>query len=96
MNIASGLFTTIPVSTPANATLGVPALSANGEFLYVPVLEANMIIGLSVVIVIDTKIQAVVGSPIPVGEAPIQIALVGSVGYVSNEISGTVTVIKAK
>jgi DNA-binding beta-propeller fold protein YncE len=74
----------------------VPALSANGEFLYVPVLESNMTVGLSAVIVIDTKTNAVVGIPIPVGEAPIQIALVGLVGYVSNEISGTVTVIKVK
>jgi DNA-binding beta-propeller fold protein YncE len=93
-DLASGQFTTIPVSTPTNPTLGVPALSANGEFLYVPVLESNMTVGLSVVIVIDTKTNAVVGNPIPVGKAPIQIAMDGKVGYVSNEISGTVTVIK--
>ena len=72
----------------------MPALSANGEFLYVPVLESNMTVGLSVVIVIDTNTNAVVGNPIPVGEAPIKIAVDGKVGYVSNEISGTVTVIK--
>jgi len=96
VDLATGTPTTIPVSAPANATLGVPTLSANGEFLYVPVLESNMTVGLSVVIVIDTKTNATVGSPIPVGEAPIQIALVGLVGYVSNEISGTVTVIRTK
>jgi DNA-binding beta-propeller fold protein YncE len=96
VDLATGTPTTIPVSTPANATLGIPTLSANGAFLYVPVLEINSMLGLSVVIVIDTKTKAIVGSPIPVGEVPIQIALVGALGYVSNEESGTVTVIKPK
>jgi len=96
VDLASDQVAIIPVSTPANSQLAVPTLSANGKFLYVPVLEPNMTTGLSVVIVIDTKTNAVIGSPIPVGEAPIQIALVGSLGYVSNELSGTVTVIRIK
>jgi YVTN family beta-propeller protein len=96
LDIATGQFTQIPVPTPANSQLALPTLSSNEKFLYVPVLEINMSLGLSVVIVIDTKTHKVVGSPIPVGEAPIQIALVGSAGYVANELSGTVTVIKIK
>ena len=97
VDIATSQVTPIPVSTPTNPTLGLPLLSANGDFIYVPVLEIGGNPNVpSVVIVIDTKTNAVVGSPIPVGDAPVQIGLIGSVGYVSNEISGTVTVIKVK
>jgi DNA-binding beta-propeller fold protein YncE len=47
-------------------------------------------------IVIDTKTKKVEGQPIPVGVGPVQIVTApnGKLGYLSNEISGTVSVIK--
>lgn len=47
-------------------------------------------------IVIDTKTKKVVGQPIPVGVGPVQVVTApnGKLGYVSNELSGTVSVIK--
>ncbi|MBV8277750.1 MAG: YncE family protein [Verrucomicrobia bacterium] len=92
--------TTIAVPNPANNTLGIPTLSTDEKFLYVPVLEIGGVPALSTVVVIGIKQGAVVGTPIPVGVAPVQIAVAptprGTEGYVSNEISGTVTVIKIK
>ena len=89
---------TIPVPNPTGAALAVPALTPDGKYLYAGVLE---IVGPPVtpgesLIVIDTKTKKVEGQPIPVGVGPVQIVTApnGKLGYLSNEISGTVSVIK--
>jgi hypothetical protein len=100
VDIATTQVITIPVAIPANNTLGLPTISLDEKFLYVPVLEIGGGTALSVVVVINIKQGAVVGNPISVGEAPVQLAITptprGTEGYVSNELSGTVTVIKVK
>ena len=98
INTTTQTVDTIPVSNPANAALGIPALTPDGKYLYTGVLEilsTPITIGDSL-IVIDTKTKKVVGQPIPVGVGPIQVATApnGKLGYVSNEISGTISVIK--
>jgi YVTN family beta-propeller protein len=89
---------TITITNPANTVFGIPALTPDGKYLYVPALETSTIPATfgQTVVVIDTKTKKAQGQPIEVGNAPVQIAVAseGNLGFVSNLESGTVSVIK--
>ena len=89
---------TINVPTPGIFSVSLPALTPDGAFLYVPVFQnlSNFTSFDNTVVVINTKTKTVVGKPITVGQAPIQVAAAanGIYGYSSNELDGTVTVFR--
>jgi len=84
---------TIPVGLGAAGPAGV-AVTPNGKFVYVSVFNSNPALP-STLSVIDTSTNAVSGPPIPVGVQPQAIAFSpdGSVVYVANGVSNTVTAI---
>ena len=97
INTTTKTVATVKVPNLTNAFLALPALTPDGKYLYAGVLETiNPITPGESLFVFDTATKKVVGQPIPVGVGPIQIATApnGTLGYVSNEISGTVSVIK--
>jgi len=69
-------------------------VTPNGKFVYVSVFNSNPALP-STLSVIDTSTNAVSGPPIPVGVQPQAIAFSpdGSVVYVANGVSNTVTAI---
>jgi YVTN family beta-propeller protein len=70
----------------------VPALTPDGKYLYVPVFDGS---SPGTVVVISTEIDSIVGTPIPVGNEPLALAIApsGKRAYVSNYGDNTVTVI---
>jgi YVTN family beta-propeller protein len=87
---------TINVPTPGNFSVGLPALTPDGAFLYAPVFQnlSNFTSFANTVVVINTRTRKVVGKPITVGQGPVQVAAAANdiYGYSSNALDGTVTV----
>ncbi|MBV8275511.1 MAG: YncE family protein [Verrucomicrobia bacterium] len=88
---------TITISNPTDALLGLPALTPDGKFLYVPVAQFDGILDNGqTLLVINTKTKKIEGKPIQLGSVPLQIVTTagGKFGYLTNGISGAVDVIK--
>jgi YVTN family beta-propeller protein len=91
----TGKFLVVP-SEFSTFYLGKPALTKNGQYLYVP-YESNAITGAygNEVVTVDTSTGKIVGTPITVGNSPfwVQTSPDGRTLYVSNTYSDTVTVV---
>jgi YVTN family beta-propeller protein len=79
---------------------GIPAVTPNGRFLYVPILATslNPIVPGNTVVVYDTSTNTPVGNPITVGTGPIfvKISPDGKYAYVGNRSDNTVSIIRIK
>jgi DNA-binding beta-propeller fold protein YncE len=89
---------TIPVLSSTFNSLGIPAFTPTGTRLYVPVDLGAEGAPAQQVVTVNPKTNKVVGSPITVGVAPIQLAFAkiyrAPYAYVANNGAGTVTVIQ--
>jgi YVTN family beta-propeller protein len=96
ISTASNIVTaTVPLAiAPGAAGPGGLAVTPNGKFVYATVLDANPVLP-GAVWVIDTATNTVSAPPIPVGVQPQAIAVSpdGSVVYVANAVSNTVSAI---
>jgi YVTN family beta-propeller protein len=83
------------VTPPAGDSIGIPGITPNGSYAYVPV---NAVDGGSAnfVYLMDTTTNLPVGTPITVGSEPeiVVIAHNGQFAYVANEGDGTISVIQ--
>ena len=72
-------------------SLGVPAVTPDGKYLYVPIYSTTP----STIVMIATAHDKVVGQPVTVGNGAgrMAIALDGDYAYVSNSTDNTVSVI---
>jgi YVTN family beta-propeller protein len=69
----------------------VPAVTPNGKYLYVPIYSTSP----GTVVMIGTAHKKIIGTPITIGNEPLDVAIApnGHYAYVSNSADGTVSVI---
>jgi YVTN family beta-propeller protein len=83
------------ITLPTGDTIGLPGFTPNGRYAYVPVIAVDGSAA-DFVYLMDTSNNKVVGTNIPVGNAPSIAAVAhnGKFAYVSNQADGTVSVIQ--